>query len=111
MRHIKAKQKRLCLKQNLFTLNIIVVIEQTIYRTIVIDQRNCFSKEAAYFKQKGICEDVVVVAPDHNSVKGARNLADLLKAPIAIVDKRDDTRLDIENSSIIGERALRSARA
>ena len=36
-------------------------------------------------------------------LKGQRNLADLLKAPIAIVDKRDDTRLDIENSSIIGD--------
>lgn len=70
---------------------------------IPVDHLLAIYEQAAYFKQKGICEDVVVVAPDHNSVKGARNLADLLKAPIAIVDKRDDTRLDIENSSIIGD--------
>ena len=56
---------------------------------IPVDHLLAIYEQAAYFKQKGICEDVVVVAPDHNSVKGARNLA--------------DTRLDIENSSIIGD--------
>ncbi|GAB2539917.1 ribose-phosphate diphosphokinase [Gracilibacillus alcaliphilus] len=32
--------------------------------------------------------DVVVVAPDHSSVSRARQLADQLKAPIAIIDRR-----------------------
>ena len=44
---------------------------------------------------------MVVVAPDHNSVKLARNLAELLKAPIAIVDKRDAARVD--EADIIGD--------
>ncbi|KRL85140.1 ribose-phosphate pyrophosphokinase [Ligilactobacillus apodemi DSM 16634 = JCM 16172] len=70
---------------------------------IPVDHLFAIYGQAEYFKAKGISEDVVVVAPDHNSVKGARNLADLLKAPIAIVDKRDDTRLDIEHSAIIGD--------
>ncbi|WP_208586711.1 ribose-phosphate diphosphokinase [Gracilibacillus suaedae] len=33
-------------------------------------------------------ENIVVVAPDHSSVSRARHLADQLKAPIAIVDRR-----------------------
>lgn len=70
---------------------------------IPVDHLLAIYEQAEHFKQAGICQDVVVVAPDHNSVKGARNLADLLKAPIAIVDKRDENRLDIENSTVIGE--------
>ncbi|MFT9411927.1 ribose-phosphate diphosphokinase [Liquorilactobacillus hordei] len=57
--------------------------------------------QAEYFISKGIRNDVVIVAPDHNGVKAARNLATLLKAPIAIVDKRDETRAS--NMTVIGE--------
>ncbi|ENH97874.1 ribose-phosphate pyrophosphokinase [Gracilibacillus halophilus YIM-C55.5] len=47
-------------------------------------------------------EDVVVVAPDHSSVSRARQLADQLKAPIAIVDRRG-TSEDTANINIVGE--------
>ncbi|UFT98725.1 ribose-phosphate diphosphokinase [Radiobacillus kanasensis] len=40
-----------------------------------------------YYEKKQL-EDVVVVSPDHGSVKRARQLAERLKAPIAIIDKR-----------------------
>ena len=44
---------------------------------------------ADYFLEKGICgDDVVVVSPDHGGVTRARKLAEFLKAPIAIIDKR-----------------------
>ena len=40
-----------------------------------------------YFKEKNI-DDLVIVSPDHGSVTRARNMANPLNAPIAIVDKR-----------------------
>ena len=40
---------------------------------IPVDHLLAIYEQAAYFKQKGICEDVVVVAPDHNSVKSVSN--------------------------------------
>ena len=44
---------------------------------------------ADYFLEKEICgDDVVVVSPDHGGVTRARKLAEFLKAPIAIIDKR-----------------------
>lgn len=68
-----------------------------------VDHLLAIYAQAQYFKDSGIADDVVVVAPDHNGVKAARNLAELLKAPIAIVDKRDDTRIDPENATVIGD--------
>ncbi|WP_027106437.1 ribose-phosphate diphosphokinase [Ligilactobacillus ceti] len=55
---------------------------------IPVDHIFAIFEQAKYFKEKGLDHDVVVVAPDHSSVKGARNLAELLKAPIAIIDER-----------------------
>ncbi|SEM61757.1 ribose-phosphate pyrophosphokinase [Ligilactobacillus sp. WC1T17] len=68
---------------------------------IPVDHLKAIYAQADYFKQNGVADDVVVVAPDHNGVKAARNLAELLKAPIAIVDKRDKAR--VEQAEIIGE--------
>lgn len=68
---------------------------------IPVDHLLAIYTQAHYFKESGIADDVVVVAPDHNSVKLARNLAELLKAPIAIVDKRDSARVD--EADIIGD--------
>lgn len=68
---------------------------------IPVDHLLAIYTQARYFKESGIADDVVVVAPDHNSVKLARNLAELLKAPIAIVDKRDAARVD--EADIIGD--------
>ncbi|MFT8669078.1 MAG: ribose-phosphate pyrophosphokinase [Liquorilactobacillus hordei] len=68
---------------------------------IPVDHLLAIFVQAEYFISKGIKNDVVIVAPDHNGVKAARNLATLLKAPIAIVDKRDETRAS--NMTVIGE--------
>lgn len=56
-----------------------------------------------YFKQKGINSDeVVVVSPDHGGVTRARKMADRLKAPIAIIDKRRPRPNVAEVMSIVG---------
>ncbi len=56
-----------------------------------------------YFKKKGVI-DLVVVAPDIGRAKTARNLAEALDAPLAIVEKRrvgnDD---EVESLNLIGE--------
>ncbi|WP_458415256.1 ribose-phosphate diphosphokinase [Schinkia sp. CFF1] len=54
-----------------------------------------------YFKQKNL-EDIVVVSPDHGGVTRARKMADRLKAPIAIIDKRRPRPNVAEIMNIIG---------
>ena len=55
-----------------------------------------------YFVAKGL-EDVVIVSPDHGSVTRARNMAQPLNAPIAIVDKRRPEPNKSEIMNIIGD--------
>ncbi len=55
-----------------------------------------------YFKDKNI-EDLVIVSPDHGSVTRARNMANPLNAPIAIVDKRRPEPNKSEIMNIIGD--------
>jgi ribose-phosphate pyrophosphokinase len=43
---------------------------------------------ADYFKNKALDGNLVVVSPDHGGVTRARKMAERLKAPIAIIDKR-----------------------
>lgn len=58
---------------------------------------------ANYFLDKGIQgDDVVVVSPDHGGVTRARKLAEFLKAPIAIIDKRRPKANVAEVMNIIG---------
>ena len=57
---------------------------------------------APYFIEKNL-EDVVVVAPDHGSVKRARQFADILHAPIAILDRRGPRDLDHPLVSVVGD--------
>ena len=47
-------------------------------------------------------EDLVVVSPDHGSVTRARNLAQMLNCPIAIIDKRRPEPNKSEIMNIIG---------
>lgn len=68
---------------------------------IPVDHLLAIFTQAKYFLDNKLDENVVIVAPDHNSVKGARNLAQFLKAPIAIVDKRDKNRK--ANATVIGD--------
>ena len=60
---------------------------------------------ANYFKHqlKSIMEDVVIVSPDHGSVGRARQFAQRLNVPFAIVDKRRPKPNAVEVMNIIGD--------
>lgn len=55
-----------------------------------------------HFKEKEL-EDVVIVSPDHGGVTRARRMADRMKAPIGIIDKRRPRPNVAEVMNIIGE--------
>lgn len=55
-----------------------------------------------YFASENI-DNIVVVSPDHGSVTRARNMAEFLNAPIAIVDKRRPEPNKSEIMNIIGD--------
>ncbi|MCF6159724.1 ribose-phosphate diphosphokinase [Furfurilactobacillus milii] len=58
---------------------------------------------AKYFYTNDLLDNIVVVAPDHAGVSRARNFAELLKAPIAIIDNRSEDEFDPEPDSVIGD--------
>lgn len=60
------------------------------YFDIPADDISTLSLIANYFKNKKDIniDDIVVVSPDHGGTVRARNLADQLGAPVAIIDKR-----------------------
>lgn len=58
---------------------------------------------ADYFLNRGLEKDAVVVSPDHGGVTRARKLAEFLKAPIAIIDKRRPRANVAEVMNIIGD--------
>ncbi|WP_179393831.1 ribose-phosphate diphosphokinase [Lacticaseibacillus absianus] len=64
---------------------------------IPVDHLRALPLFAQYFRQMHL-GDTVVVAPDHSGTKHARELAELLGAPIAIVDKRPDA-----DAGVIGD--------
>ncbi|CAM3255192.1 ribose-phosphate diphosphokinase [Filibacter tadaridae] len=56
-----------------------------------------------YFKGKGFDNDeLVIVSPDHGGVTRARKMADRMKAPIAIIDKRRPRPNVAEVMNIVG---------
>ncbi|MHA6260518.1 ribose-phosphate diphosphokinase [Sporosarcina sp. CAU 1771] len=56
-----------------------------------------------YFSEKGFSGDeLVIVSPDHGGVTRARKMADRMKAPIAIIDKRRPRPNVAEVMSIVG---------
>lgn len=57
---------------------------------------------ADYFLRNHLNEDAVVVSPDHGGVGRARKLAEFLKTPIAIIDKRRPRANVAEIMNIIG---------
>lgn len=61
-----------------------------------------------YFKSKNF-EDIVIVSPDHGGVVRARKMADRLKAPIAIIDKRRPRPNVSEVMNIVGNIEGRTA--
>lgn len=63
---------------------------------------------ADYIEQKNL-QDIVVVSPDHGGVIRARRMADRLKAPIGIIDKRRPKPNVAEVMNIIGDIEGRTA--
>ena len=58
---------------------------------------------ADYFKHKEGLGEIVVVSPDHGGAVRARNLANALGAPIAIIDKRRPKPNVAEAMNLIGD--------
>ncbi len=58
---------------------------------------------ADYFINEGVATNAVVVSPDHGGVTRARALAEFLKAPIAIIDKRRPRPNVAKIMNIIGD--------
>lgn len=56
-----------------------------------------------YFINEGVAANAVVVSPDHGGVTRARALAEFLKAPIAIIDKRRPRPNVAKIMNIIGD--------
>jgi ribose-phosphate pyrophosphokinase len=57
---------------------------------------------ADYFKNRALDGDIVIVSPDHGGVTRARKMAERLKAPIAIIDKRRPRPNVAEVLNIVG---------
>lgn len=72
------------------------------YFDIPVDHLQGHPVIADYFKKQNL-EDLVIVAPDVGAVKRARNVAALLDAPIAIVDKRRPKPNVSEVVNVIGD--------
>lgn len=70
---------------------------------ILIDHLMAVPLLSEYFKSKGFPEEeVVIVSPDHGGVTRARKMAERLKAPIAIIDKRRPKPNVAEVMNIVG---------
>lgn len=74
------------------------------YFDIPIDDLTTVPMIGKYFVEKNFPQDeVVVVSPDHGGVVRARKLADILDAPIAIIDKRRPKPNMVEAQNVIGD--------
>lgn len=72
------------------------------YFDIPIDDLTAVPLLGHYFKDFN-SSDLVVVSPDHGGVTRARKLAEILNAPIAIVDKRRPRPNEVEAQNVIGD--------
>ena len=72
------------------------------YFDIPLDHLYGMALLAKYYKKMRLT-DLVVVSPDHGSVTRARNMAERLDAPLAIVDKRRHRANECEVMNIIGD--------
>ncbi len=70
---------------------------------IPVDHLKAAPVLADYFRKQDFGDDLVVVSPDLGGVTRARELADYLKAPIAIIEKRRPRPGEAEVMSIIGD--------
>lgn len=70
---------------------------------IPVDHLKAAAVLADYFRGREFGDELVVVSPDLGGVTRARELADYLKAPIAIIEKRRPRPGEAEVMSIIGD--------
>lgn len=70
---------------------------------IPVDHLKAAPVLADYFHEQDFGNDLTVVSPDLGGVTRARELADYLKAPIAIIEKRRPRPGEAEVMSIIGD--------
>jgi ribose-phosphate pyrophosphokinase len=56
-----------------------------------------------YFKKKNFKDELVIVSPDHGGAVRARNLGEIMNAPIAIIDKRRPKPNVAEVMGIVGD--------
>ena len=69
-----------------------------------VDELTTVPMMGQYFRRKNFNpDDIVVVSPDHGGVKRARNMAQILGCPIAIIDKRRPRANEVEACHIIGD--------
>lgn len=68
----------------------------------LVDEITAIPLLASHFQQK-FNEDWVVVSPDHGGVNRARRMAEILNAPLAIIDKRRSKPNEAEVMNIIGD--------
>ncbi|MFC6255321.1 ribose-phosphate diphosphokinase [Secundilactobacillus hailunensis] len=57
---------------------------------------------AGYFEDHHLTDNLVIVSPDHAGVSKARRMADLLHAPLAIIDNRDPNKSTTSAEAVIG---------
>lgn len=69
---------------------------------IPLDHFVGYPQFAEYFKRKKY-RDIVIVAPDVGGVRRARKMAQLLKSPLAIIDKRRSSHNRAEVVNLVGE--------
>ncbi|MEY8441926.1 ribose-phosphate pyrophosphokinase [Lactobacillaceae bacterium 24-114] len=67
---------------------------------IPVDHLRATQLFAKYVQNKNLGDDVVVVSPDHAGVSLARRFAESIKAPIAIVDNRNDEVRERKNQEV-----------
>jgi ribose-phosphate pyrophosphokinase len=77
---------------------------------VPVDEMSAMSLTASYFAQKRL-PDAVVVSPDLGNTKRARNFAEIVDAPLAIIEKRragNEDRTEVLNliGSVQGMQAI-----
>ena len=71
---------------------------------VPVDELTAFYTLSRYFKQQNGLEDLVVVATDVGGAKRARDMAERLGAPLAVIEKRRVGNVDqTETLNVIGE--------
>lgn len=86
------------------TVNLHAAQEQGFFSCLVDDLTAVPLLGSTFLSEPGLdLSNAVVVSPDHGGVNRARDLAEILNTPIAIIDKRRNSKLEPEVMNIIGD--------